>query len=88
MHIKTHNNNKLAMHHYMNTCLEQVKMLRFKKAKIYGLHIVHPDKQPVKNKENTSTVKTLYNVTRYNRIFNIRNKIAGNGFVSIKIPSL
>ena len=30
------------------------------------------------------TVKTLYNVTRYNRIFNIRHKIA----VSIKIPSL
>ena len=34
------------------------------------------------------TVKTLYNVTRYNRIFNIRHKIAGNGSVSIKIPSL
>ena len=32
--------------------------------------------------------KTLYNVTRYNRIFNIRHKIAGNGSVSIKIPSL
>ena len=31
---------------------------------------------------------TLYNVTRYNRIFNIRHKIAGNGSVSIKIPSL
>ena len=35
-----------------------------------------------------STVKTLYNVTHYNRIFNIRHKIAGNGSVSIKIPSL
>ena len=35
-----------------------------------------------------STVKTLYNVTRYNRIFNIQHKIAGNGSVSIKIPSL
>ena len=34
------------------------------------------------------TVKTLYNVTRYNRIFNIRQEIAGNGSVSIKIPSL
>ena len=34
------------------------------------------------------TVKTLYNVTRYNRIFNIRHIIAGNGSVSIKIPSL
>ena len=34
------------------------------------------------------TVKTLYNVTRYNRIFNIRHKIAGNGSVSIKIHSL
>ena len=34
------------------------------------------------------TVKTLYNVTRYNRIFNIRHKIFGNGSVSIKIPSL
>ena len=34
------------------------------------------------------TVNTLYNVTRYNRIFNIRHKIAGNGSVSIKIPSL
>ena len=35
-----------------------------------------------------NTVKTLYNATRYNRIFNIRHKIAGNGSVSIKIPSL
>ena len=35
-----------------------------------------------------NTVKTLYNVTRCNRIFNIRHKIAGNGSVSIKIPSL
>ena len=34
------------------------------------------------------TVKTLYNVTLYNRIFNIQHKIAGNGSVSIKIPSL
>ena len=34
------------------------------------------------------TVKTLYNVTRSNRIFNIRHKIAGNGSVSIEIPSL
>ena len=33
------------------------------------------------------TVKTLYNVTSYNRIFNIRHKIAGNRSVSIKIPS-
>ena len=38
--------------------------------------------------QNSFTVKTLYNVTRYNRIFNIRHKIAGNGSVSIKIPSL
>ena len=36
----------------------------------------------------SATVKTLYNVTRYNRIFNIQHKIAGNGSVSIKIPSL
>ena len=35
-----------------------------------------------------TTVKTLYNVTRYNRIFNIRHKIAGNRSVAIKIPSL
>ena len=34
-----------------------------------------------------NTVKTLYNVTRCNRILNIRHKIAGNGSVSIKIPS-
>ena len=34
------------------------------------------------------TVKTLYNITRDNRIFNVRHKIAGNGSVSIKIPSL
>ena len=34
------------------------------------------------------TVKALYNVTRYNRIFNIPHKIAGNGAVSIKILSL
>ena len=33
-------------------------------------------------------VKTLYNITRYNRIFNIRHKIAGNGSVSIEFPSL
>ena len=36
----------------------------------------------------TDTVKTLYNITRYNRIFNVRHKFAGNGSVSIKIPSL
>ena len=35
-----------------------------------------------------TTVKTLYNVILYNRIFNIRHKIAGNGSVSIKTPSL
>ena len=35
-----------------------------------------------------TTVKTFYNVTRNNRIFNIQHKIAGNGSVSIKIPSL
>ena len=34
------------------------------------------------------TVKTLYNVTSYNRIFNIRHNIAGNESVSIKILSL
>ena len=34
------------------------------------------------------TVKTLYNVTCYNRIFNVRHKITGNGSASIKIPSL
>ena len=33
------------------------------------------------------TVKTPYNVTGYNRIFNIRHKIAGNKSVSFKIPS-
>ena len=33
-------------------------------------------------------VKTLFNVTRYNRLFNIRHKFAWNGSVSIKIPSL
>ena len=37
--------------------------------------------------EFENTVKTLYNVIRYNRISNIRHKIAGNGSVSIKIPS-
>ena len=36
----------------------------------------------------STTVKTLYNVTRYNRTFNIRHKIAGNRSVSIKIPTL
>ena len=39
-------------------------------------------------RSKSDTVKTLYNVTRYNRIFNIRHKFAGNGSVSIKIPSL
>ena len=34
------------------------------------------------------TVKTLYNVIRYNRKFNIRHRNAGNGSVSINIPSL
>ena len=34
------------------------------------------------------TVKTLYYVTRYNRIFNIQHKFAGNGSVSIKTPYL
>ena len=34
------------------------------------------------------TVKTLYNITRYNRMFNIRHKYTGNGSVSIKIPCL
>ena len=34
------------------------------------------------------TVKTLYNVTLYNRIFNIGHKFAGNGSVSITNPSL
>ena len=29
------------------------------------------------------TVKSLYNVTLYNRIFNIRHKIAGDGSLSI-----
>ena len=43
-------------------------------------------KQTIRARSNT--VKTLYNVIRYNRIFNIRHKIAGNGSVSIKIPSL
>ena len=42
----------------------------------------------IPNKRKLDTVKTLYNVTRYNRIFNKRHKIAGNGSVSIKIPSL
>ena len=39
-------------------------------------------------KDKYDTVKTLYNVTRYNRIFNIRHKIAGNRSVSVKMPSL
>ena len=34
------------------------------------------------------TVKTLYNITLYNRIFNIQLKYAGNRSVSIKIPTL
>ena len=38
--------------------------------------------------ECVCTVKTLYNVTSFNRIFIIRRKIAGNRSVSIKIPSL
>ena len=41
-----------------------------------------------KSGKEWSTVKTLYNVTRYNRIFNIQHKFAGNRSVSIKIPSL
>ena len=40
------------------------------------------------SKSELNTVSTLYNVTHYNRIFNIRSKFAGNGSVSIKIPSL
>ena len=40
------------------------------------------------NKPIRSTVKTLYNVTRYNRIFNIRHKFGWNGSVYINIPSL
>ena len=43
---------------------------------------------PENTKGISDTVKTLYNVTRYNRIFNIRHKIAGNGSFSIKISSL
>ena len=35
-----------------------------------------------------NTVKTLYNVTGYNRIFNIWHKFAGNRSVIIEIPSL
>ena len=35
-----------------------------------------------------STVKPLYNVTLYNRIFTIRHKFTGNGSVSVIIPSL
>ena len=38
--------------------------------------------------ESLGTVKTLYNVTRYNRIFNIRHKFPGNRSVPINIPSL
>ena len=38
---------------------------------------------PIFKKIRYDTVKTLYNVTRYNRIFNIQHKIAGNGSVSI-----
>ena len=38
--------------------------------------------------KQSTTVKILYNVTLYNRIINIRHKIAGNGSVSIKIPYL
>ena len=40
------------------------------------------------NFQGHNTVKALYNVTRYNRIFNIQHKISGKGSVSIKIPSL
>ena len=36
----------------------------------------------------SNTVKTLNNVTRYNRIFNIRHEFAGNRYISIEIPSL
>ena len=35
-----------------------------------------------------NTVKTLYKITPYNKIFNIQYKFVGNGSVSIKIPSL
>ena len=38
--------------------------------------------------ENNIQSKTLYNVTHYNRIFNIRHKFAGNGSVSIEILTL
>ena len=50
-----------------------------------GLYSINSNKQ---TKAKISTVKTLYYVTHYNRIFNIRHKIAGNKCVSIKIPSL
>ena len=55
-----------------------------------GLHICRNFARgdPRLTEDKYGTVKTLYNVTRYNRIFNIRHKIAGNGSVSIKIPSL
>ena len=44
--------------------------------------------RPIIYNTHVATVKTLYNVTRYNTIFIIRKKFAGNGSVSIKIPSL
>ena len=44
--------------------------------------------EPNRKYSMIDTVKTLYNVTRYNRIFNIRHKVAGNASVSIIVPSL
>ena len=37
---------------------------------------------------DSDTVKPLYNVILYNRIFTIQHKFVGNGSISIKIPSL
>ena len=53
-----------------------------------GSQVDFPNKCVLQSLNISFTVKTLYNITRYNRTFNIRQKIAGNGSVSIKIPSL
>ena len=36
--------------------------------------------------DHVTTVKTLYNVTRYNRIFNIRHKLLGTDLFPLKFP--
>ena len=62
-------------------CTDRLKVL--KRDSIYNINLLFKKKG-----FQAFTVKTLYNVTHYNRIFNIRHIIAWNGSVSIKIPSL